>query len=247
MLVLQARQAASDEWLAAVMNSLVLRVRNKAGRVFLKNLFKFSMVRRDDLKRLGSSYGGWVVPTSMLSEASVCYCAGVGEDITFDLALIDLFGCDVFAFDPTPRSVKYVEENAADVARFHFYDVGLWSSHKTLRFYAPEDPTHVSHSVVNLQRTSTFFEAECKRLSSLMEELGHERIDLLKLDIEGAEYAVLDSMMEDGIYASVLCVEFDPPDPIRKNVSMVRKLIAFGYSLVSVDEWNYTFVWKGRS
>ncbi len=225
---------------------MILRARNKIGRVALHSLFGPGMAARGDLQRLGSSYGGWVVATSMLSEDSICYCAGVGEDISFDLALIEMFGCDVFAFDPTPRAVKYVEDNAVDVDRFHFYEVGLWSSHDTLRFYAPEDPAHVSHSVVNLQRTATFFEAECKRLSSLMEELGHDRLDLLKLDIEGAEYEVLDSLIEDGIEPSIICVEFDPPDPIRKNVSMVRKLKAYGYSLVSIDAWNYTFVWQGR-
>ena len=33
------------------------------------------------------------------------------------------------------------------------------------------------------------------RLSTIMSELGHERLDVLKMDIEGAEYAVLDDML----------------------------------------------------
>src|SRR5215217_3108537 len=51
--------------------------------------------RRDDLRRLGSRYGGWTIPTSLLSSDSICYSAGVGEDVTFDLALIERLGCDV--------------------------------------------------------------------------------------------------------------------------------------------------------
>ncbi|MHC4990640.1 MAG: hypothetical protein ACYTGC_06630, partial [Planctomycetota bacterium] len=47
---------------------------------------------RSDLRRLGSGTGAWVVPTSLVDRESVCYCAGVGEDISSDRALIDLAG-----------------------------------------------------------------------------------------------------------------------------------------------------------
>lgn len=39
--------------------------------------------------RLGSKYGGWIVPATLVRPDSVCYCVGVGEDISFDLALIE--------------------------------------------------------------------------------------------------------------------------------------------------------------
>lgn len=199
--------------------------------------------RRGDMKKLGSEYGGWVIPMSVLSDSSVCYCVGVGEDITFDLALIDHFDCRVFAFDPTPRAALHVELHAKDVPNFHFYNVGVWrEDQEGVRFYAPRDSRHVSHSIVNLQGTSDFFEAECKRLSSLMKDLGHRRIDLLKLDVEGAEYDVLDTVMKDGLDVGVVCVEFDQPSPLIKTWKIVRTLNDHGYALVSVDKWNYTFV-----
>ena len=113
-----------------------------------------------------------------------------GEDITFDLGIIERFGCYVVAFDPTPRAIAHVAEHAADEPRFTFRPVGLWSEDTSLRFFAPRDPAHVSHSAVNLQRTETYFEAEVRTLPTLMHELGHDRIDLLKLDIEGAEHGV---------------------------------------------------------
>ena len=61
------------------------------------------------LVRIGSDYGGWIVPTSLLSRDSVCYCVGVGEDISFDLGLIRQFRCQIYAFDPTPRAKAFVE------------------------------------------------------------------------------------------------------------------------------------------
>ena len=69
-----------------------------------------------------------MVPISLLRKSSICYCAGVGEDITFDISLIESVGCEVFAFDPTPRAAEHVGLAAAGVEQFHFYPVGLWSS-----------------------------------------------------------------------------------------------------------------------
>lgn len=194
------------------------------------------------LERIGSSYGGWVVPTNLISADWICYCGGAGEDITFDLGLIERFRCHVFSFDPTPRAIEHVRAKTAGEPRYCFYPIGLWSEDTTLRFYAPQNPQHVSHSAVNLQRTAEYFEAPCRRLSSIMRELGHDRIDLLKIDIEGAEYAVLDSMLADRLLVTVLCVEFDQPAPVLKTAGMIRDLIRRGYVALWAAGWNYTFI-----
>jgi FkbM family methyltransferase len=194
------------------------------------------------LEKIGSDYGGWIVPTRMIKDEWICYCGGVGEDITFDLGLIARFGCAVFAFDPTPRAITFVAGHAAGEQRFEFLPVGLWSEDTTLRFFAPKNPDHVSHSVVNLQRTADYFVAPCRSLSSLMRELGHERIDLLKIDIEGAEHRVIRSMIPAGIRPTVLCMEIDQPVKPWTLWRTVRRIRSAGYTLVAVDSWNLTFL-----
>ena len=196
------------------------------------------------LEKIGSDYGGWVVPVALLRADWVCYAGGVGEDITFDLGVIERFGCQVFAFDPTPRASAHVEAQASGRRGFHFMPVGLWSHDTTLRFYAPRDPAHVSHSIANLQETENYFEAPCRSLASLMAELRHSRIDLLKIDIEGAEHEVVRSMLAEGIRPTVLCMEIDQPAPVRQIASTVGRIRRVGYRLVNVDGWNLTFVLK---
>ena len=148
----------------------------------------------------------------------------------------------MFAFDPTPRSIEFVEREAAHEPRFHFYPMGLWHEEATLKFYAPKDPRHVSHSVLNLQATPNYFEAPCKRLSSIMAELGHDRLDLLKLNIEGAHFEVMDSVMEDRVPIKVLTVAIDRPTSVARVSRAVRDLRRHGFSLVKVESWAYTFV-----
>src|SRR5436305_14661221 len=54
---------------------------------------------------LGNERARWCVCPTNLSADSVVYSFGIGEDISFDLQLIDRFAVKVHAFDPTPRSL----------------------------------------------------------------------------------------------------------------------------------------------
>ena len=162
---------------------------------------------------------------------------------------MDKFACDVHAFDPTPRAVEYVRSKTADNPKYHFQEIGLWDHEGTLEFFAPENSNHVSHSLVNLQKTTDCIEVKVKRLSTLMDQHRHKKIDLLKLDIEGAEYKVLDSIIDDKIDIRILCVEFDEyfhqinkyyKSRIRYHVNC---LLEYGFKLVhAANNGNYTFV-----
>ncbi len=198
---------------------------------------------RSDLVRLGSAYGGWTVPADLVEPSWVCYSVGVGDDITFDIALIEQFGCEIEAFDPTPSSVEYVQRAAAHEPRFRFYPWGVWiCDDPAVRFYAPPY-SDTNFSAVNLHRTDEFFDAPCRALLSIMEELGHDRIDLLKLDIEGAEYEVLDSLIDGPIRPEVLCVEFHKRSSgIRSMVQAANRTQAAGYEAVAAEGYDVTFV-----
>lgn len=206
-------------------------------------------IRRASVRNVGVGYGAWVVPTSVLRQGAVAYTAGVGTDTTLDEALVTIHGMDVHALDPTPRAVEHAAAACARVPRLCFHPVGLWKEDAVLTFFQPANPAHVSHSLTGLHGSTPGFSAPCKRLATLMTELGHDRIDFLKIDIEGAEYAVLEDMVASGVHPEALCVEFDethsPRDANwrRRIHSAVRRLATAGYRLVHVaPKGNYTFV-----
>ena len=225
----------------------------------LNRLYRYAMViypawafRRfgaatEKLERLGSDYGGWYVPTHELDPESVVYSAGIGLDITFDKALIARCACSVHGFDPTPASIDFVAEQFREQAlspQFCFEPVGLWSAETTLRFFAPKTRGWVgSYSALNLQGTEEreSISVPVKRLSTLMRENGHTRIDLLKMDIEGAEYRVIDEIIEKRIPIRWLCIEFDQPVPFWTTNRALQRLQDAGYQLCKVDRWNFVF------
>jgi FkbM family methyltransferase len=193
------------------------------------------------LTRLGSDYGGWQVPLDLLDKYSVCYLAGVGTDITFDLSLLERVGCRAWGIDPTPKTIDWIAGQDID-PRYTFVPIGLAGEAGELRFFSPENPDHVSHSIKNLQGTKTYFTAEVTTVGGLMSRLGHDELDLLKLDIEGAEHDTIRAMLGEGIRPRVLCVEFDQPEPLAWARDTTAALRGAGYRLVRVDGFNVTFV-----
>ena len=75
-----------------------------------------------------------------------------------------------------------------------------------------------------------------------MSELGHDRIDLLKLDIEGAEYEVLDHVLSRNIPVGAICVEFHKTPSIEPMIETSRRLCEAGYEPIHVDGFDVTFV-----
>ena len=114
------------------------------------------------------------------------------------------------AFDPTPRSVKWLKEQKLP-NNFFFYPYGLADYDGLMEFYPPSNPNHVSFSIYkhgSYAKKSKMVKAQVYRLKTIMEMLGHSRIDLLKMDIEGAEYAVIRDIIDSNIEIGQLIVEF---------------------------------------
>ena len=77
-----------------------------------------------------------------------------------------------------------------------------------------------------------------KRLPTIMRDLGHDRIDLVKMDIEGAEFSVLDDLVDNNVLASQLLVEFHHRFEgigIGKSREAIRKLKSHGYRVFHVS------------
>ena len=78
--------------------------------------------------------GGWWFTTQGLSQDSVVYSLGVGDDIAFDLAIIERFGADIHAFDPTPSTIEMLS-NTDLPKQFRFHPWAITAHDSTLRLY----------------------------------------------------------------------------------------------------------------
>jgi FkbM family methyltransferase len=189
------------------------------------------------LTRFGSGYGGYYVDTSRLSSNSIVYSLGVGEDVSFDLALIDWCGVEVHAFDPTPRVRTWLETQSLRPS-FHFHGLGIADFDGYTEFYLPRNHEHVSLSLLRArQQSRDAVRLPVARLGTAMRQLRHARIDLLKMDIEGAEYGVLEEIVHNAIPVGQILVEFHHRFRslgVSKTRSMLARLSKFGMEVAHV-------------
>jgi FkbM family methyltransferase len=223
-----------------------------------------------NLRRLGTPYGGWTFADRPELHGCVVISCGLGEDASFDVEFASNYGAQVVLVDPTPRAVEHFSEIQSRIGRgaehafvpggkqpATAYDLSkirqgqlelierAVSDHSgPVRFYAPKDPAHVSHSLINFQNNystdSPFIEVDAITISDLFARVDRSRVQLLKMDIEGAEIGVIQQMLRVDIRPPQLCIEFDE---LGANTSRGRPnfqtchrlLVAAGYRAASFD------------
>ncbi len=190
-------------------------------------------------KWYGNAYGGFYLIESLLSSESQVYSFGIGEDTSFDTELIQKHKCKVFGFDPTPKSIKWVESHETP-ANFHFFEFGIGKTSREEKFFLPKNPNHVSGSAISQPNVSdqNFVSVELKTLADTMTELGHHKLDVLKMDIEGSEYEVLPSILEAEFEIDQILVEFHErffPNGKEKTKAILGLMKSHGFEIFGIS------------
>lgn len=189
---------------------------------------------------MGSGYGGFYIHLPVLNNQSVVLSFGVGEDVSFDCQLIESRHVKIYAFDPTPGVENFVQSQKEKTGNFHFLPVGLGVNDRKEWFYPPENPEHVSGSMVPKEATrEKAFPVQMKTLSTIVAETHIDRFDVLKLDIEGSEYDVIPQILNDGFKPSQILVEVHPdlfPDGRNRTRKLVKLLNDYGYQTFGVSD-----------
>ena len=197
-----------------------------------------------NVTKYGNDYGGFYVYDDSLRRSShtIVYSFGIGTDLSFSEAILEkLRGAIIYAFDPTPKSIDYVKNHSLNSnPRFRFCSFGLSDVDGTEKFYLPRNDNYVSGSIEH--RGDLNNEAvivDMRSLASIAKDNNHSHIDLLKMDIEGSEFKVIESFRNCNVTIDQICVEIHDrffADGLQRLGKMLQTLRSLGYILISVSE-----------
>jgi FkbM family methyltransferase len=216
----------------------------------LKSLVGLDVYRRPELAaetvRLGDAGGRWSVVPEGLGAHSVVYVFGVGKDISFERDLIARYGVTVHAFDPTPIALEWAARQRLP-ERFVLHPYGVADFDGRARFAAPRKRKFASFSLVRSDGAGPGVDAPVHRIATLAGMFQLPPPDLIKMDIEGAEYAVLADALEGGFRPRQILVEFHHrwrEVGARRTRDALALLGRQGYRIVDVAEsgMDYTFL-----
>lgn len=186
----------------------------------------------EDLKQVGGDiepgYGAWWVCVSALPAVPRILSLGVGEDASFERGMVDRFGAEVWAFDPTPKSARYVAKFSTAFggsnwsAKFHFEKVGVGIRDGNAELILPSNPNHVSGRIRDGCINCKYVPVRLETLDHLLQRAGGH-VDVLKMDVETMEFSVLDQVLQkpcSQIPFTQLLVEYHD---IQKNINKMKQ------------------------
>lgn len=156
------------------------------------------------------------------------------EDITESTVVLDLgsnygeviralspTGCKIYSFEPHPVFYNMLTNDYGNLENVILSDSAAWISKERRKFYFKRSPDALNGGATlmsektNITNLDLCVDVQCFDVSEMIKSLG--TVDILKIDVEGAEYEILDKIFTSGAYKNVKSIYFE--DHIRKMPS----------------------------
>lgn len=176
---------------------------------------------------------GWVIDIG----------ANIGE---LSMSIVQKFPNQKFLIiEPSSEEMAAAKRNLKG-EKFHFNSSALWKVNTTLRFYHANKTGDSSLLPKDLSAPSELIEA--RTLDSIVETLGINQINLLKLEAEGAEPEILDGAIKTLMKTRFVAADLGPergPNQLPTYFECKSKLEVLGFKEFSSYEGNretYLFI-----
>ncbi|MGE7752397.1 FkbM family methyltransferase [Lysinibacillus fusiformis] len=177
------------------------------------------------------------------------------DDLNKDSIVIDLGGymgqwtsdiyskynANVFVFEPIPEYCEFIKKRFEKNPKIKVYECGLADRQYISKIYLNEDATTTFGDI-----DSPYYNVELIEYSNFMKTNNLNTIDLIKINIEGGEFDLLDSIIKnDDVknfkHIQVQFHDFVPNSDIRRE--NIRQELKKTHKLT----YNYDFVWENWS
>ncbi len=157
-------------------------------------------------------------------------------------SMMDRYDATVYAFEPNPRIFSVLKSKAPNYPKLQLQQYGLGDEDMV----TPISLKGLGSSIfdhANSANDEESVEVEIKSVDNAWEALGLGDVDLLKINIEGAEFPLLERMIELDMLsrARIIMVQFHEWHP---GAYGRRRRIRTALARTHDQDWDYPFVWE---
>ena len=206
--------------------------------------------RKGEARRLGVLYEKPVyIYRDVFSDKSVIVDVGCANDADFSKHMMGKYGLRAYGVDPTRKhrgELKQLEEKTNGQFKHLQYAVTAKDGKLTFHESAENQSGSILDDHSNVMRdTIKTYDVESISLSTLMKYIEAPQVDLLKLDLEGAEYELLRNVSKEDLGPfRQLFIEFHHHNTSYTTADtqkLVDEICSLGYTAFSFDDHNYLF------
>jgi FkbM family methyltransferase len=180
-----------------------------------------------------------ILRNAPIHEGGIVVDAG-GHDGEWSERLHGKYRPRILLFEPDPASLARSEERFADNPDVRCFGFGLADRDAELTLIQKGLGSTFHRGIGG---TGSPMPARVRDVAAVLDELGLERIDLMKVNIEGGEFDLLDRLIEVGRLPGIGCllIQFHEwIDGAHGRRRRIRKALRRTHSL----EWDYPWVWE---
>jgi FkbM family methyltransferase len=186
---------------------------------------RWNDVRGDDTHRLN-------YPS--LNHNSLVFDIG-GYEGNWAQSIWDKYKCNIFIFEPVTQYYNSIKNKFQSNTKISVYDFGLGALTKSCFMSADGDGSSYKSEgdVVKIESITNF-----------ISDGRYHNIDLMKINIEGEEYSLLESMIDKNMLGVIdnLQVQFHPWEP---NYEERHTAILSALKETHDISYSYPFIWEG--
>jgi FkbM family methyltransferase len=178
--------------------------------------------------------GGKLVCLDLIPTNSTIISGGVGNDVQFELELIKRKDVKVVGIDPTKTAEEFIAKKKLREPllkeKFIYLKKALSASNDPIKlFYGENDGMSSISSQHRDADQKNYFVCESVTIADLLKE--HKDVSYLKIDIEGAEYDILNKLEQ--ISVPQISIEFhhhcSTEYTLLQTIALIQKLEKMGY------------------
>ena len=237
------------------MKKILIKIRKflslikKRATHILQKAMKIQSIKENniiDIENLSNTF----VFANGFDDGCILVDVGCADDADLSVVMMERYSLKCYGVDPTKKHTSALKElEKKSNGLFTHLPYALGCSDEELTFY--ESANNQSGSLrddhVNItQDEINEYKVQCLTIPNLLIRHDIQKVDYFKLDIEGAEYDLINNLTKDDIKnISQLFVEFHhvqiPKYTQQDTLSAVSKIESLGFKSFTLDKINYLF------